>query len=292
MGQDMLIGIIGITSLSVSAYVAGRRIGESVSSRRPLLFVQSILLSLAFAWTLEGKLSWAVAIPSSAAICWSNFMPVLLGFTAGLARRSSSLGEFKRPVVAGVLGCIAAAYILVPVVRPIAAPVMIDPGKADPTGEWINGVCLQSHPSTCGAASAATLLHRHGVPTTEGEMVDACLTSRAGTVPLGLYRGIAFKANQSGRRAGIASREPSEWSRLGHLPNVALVQFDSPARNGSPSRLLGPHAEGHAVTVIGRTGGGRWIIGDPAVGRIYWSDEEFRSYFTGDAIYLKCGSAK
>ena len=286
MGLDMLIGIVGITSLSVLAYVAGRRIGKSVSSRRPLLFVQSILLSLAFAWTLEGKLSWAVAIPNSAAICWSNFMPVLLGFTAGLARWSSSLGEFKRPLVAGVLGCIAAAYILVPVVRPIAAPANVNPSEVN----WIDGICLQSHPSTCGAASAATLLHRHGVQATESEMIDACLTSRAGTVPLGLYRGIALKADQSGRRAGIASREPSEWNRLGQLPNVALVQFDSPAGNRSPSRLLGPHGEGHAVTVIGRADDGRWIIGDPAVGQIYWNDEEFRSYFTGDAIYLKSGT--
>ena len=282
MGIDVLIGIVGITSLSVLAYLAGSRIGATASRRRPLLFVESILLSLAFAWTLEGKLGWAIAIPSSAVICWSNLMPMLLGFTAGIARWSPGLGDFRRPVVVGVLGLIAFAYMVVPVLRPFAAPANVDPH-----GQWHNGVCLQSHPSTCGAASAATLLSRRGVPTTEIEMIDACLTSRAGTVPLGLYRGIALKAERTGHRAAVASREPNQWIGRGQLPNVALVKFDRSQRPSSPARLLGPHGEGHAVTVIGRADDGRWIIGDPAVGRIYWSDEEFRSYFTGDAIYLK-----
>tara|TARA_R110002049_G_scaffold185580_3_gene353798 strand:+ start:20436 stop:21299 length:864 start_codon:yes stop_codon:yes gene_type:complete len=282
MGPDVIIGIVGIASLSVLAYLAGGHLGRTVSKYRPLLFVESILLSLVFAWTLEGKLGWAIAIPNTAVICWSNFMPVLLGFTAGLARWSSGLGEIKRPIVVGVLGMIAAAYMLAPVVRPIAAPANVDEAA-----QWRNGICLQSHPSTCGAASAATLLRRSGVRTSEAEMIKACLTSNIGTVPLGLYRGIALKANRSNRVAAVASRKPKQWSRLGQLPNVALVRFDSSEMSGSPARLLGPQGEGHAVAVIGRTDGGRWIIGDPAVGLVYWSDAEFESYFTGDAIYLK-----
>ena len=282
MGIDVLIGIVGITSLSVLAYLAGSRIGETASRHRPLLFVESILLSLAFAWTLEGKLSWAIAIPGSAVICWSNLMPMLLGFTAGIARWAPGLGDFRRPMVVGVLCMIATAYMFVPVLRPIAAPADVDP-----YGQWQKGICLQSHPSTCGAASAATLLSHRGVPTTEIEMIDACLTSRVGTVPLGLYRGISIKAERAGRTAAVASRRPEQWIERGQIPCVALLKFDLSQGSTSPDRLLGPNAEGHAVTVMGRTEGGRWIIGDPAVGRIDWSDEKFRSYFTGDAIYLK-----
>jgi len=281
-GLDIVIGIIGIASLSVLAYLGGSHLGRTSSRRRPWLFVESILFCLVFAWTLDGKLHWALAIPLSCVIYWSNFMPLLLGFTAGLASWSPGMGEFRRPVVVGLLIFLAIGYMLAPVARPLFSPVVVDT-----QGSWARGVCLQSHPSTCAAASAATLLKHVGIETNEWEMSAACLTSQAGTVPLGLYRGLAMKANANGFDAEVASSQPSEWLKRGQMPNVALLRFQDQFHSTPANRFMGPRSEGHVVVVLGRSCDGRWIIGDPAVGRLHWSDEEFRSYFTGDAIFLK-----
>ncbi|MEP3830578.1 cysteine peptidase family C39 domain-containing protein, partial [Rhodopirellula bahusiensis] len=57
---------------------------------------------------------------------------------------------------------------------------------------------------------------------------------------------------------------------------------DNPQDNG----FVGNVTVGHVVTVLSQTDGGRWLIGDPAVGKVSWSDEELRKRFTGEAIYL------
>ena len=65
----------------------------------------------------------------------------------------------------------------------------------------------------------------------------------------------------------------------------AVVRFADSRDSGSIRWLLGPRADGHAVVVLGRDAG-QWLIGDPAIGRVRWSDQDFRRRFTGDAIYL------
>lgn len=143
---------------------------------------------------------------------------------------------------------------------------------------------MQSHSSTCAPAAAATLLKLAGIDADEMSMTQACLTSTHGTVPLGLYRGLAAAAESSEQQPKIASSNPDTWLATDQLPNVALVQFAKPI--GHPGFFMGPTAEGHAVVVLERAANGDWIIVDPAFGKTRWSDEQFRNRFTGDAIYL------
>lgn len=280
IGWDLVTASLAITTLSVLAYLAGKHLGEGVCKTRPLLFAESLILSLVFAWCMSGGLFWARAVPASGVIYWSNLMPVMLSFTAGLAVATSGLKRWRRPLTATALGAMAALHLLLPVARPLLAPArLVDAGR------WSDRICLQSHEATCGAAAAATLLNLSGIPATEQEMIRRCLTSRHGTEPLGLYRGLKLSTEGFGPQVGIAARDPQQWITQNQLPCVALIRFSHDPESRPIRRLLGPMGEGHAIVVLGFEDG-HWILGDPAVGQVKWSDEDFRRRFTGDAIYL------
>lgn len=274
----MITAIVLITSLTVLAYFAGCRLGRSVSRNRSYLFAEALAFSLIFAWCFTGSLGWARTIPVSGVVYWSNLMPIFLGFSTGLARGVPGLDRWHRPMTVGTLGLIAVAHLLMPIARPLISPTHVV------TSQWKDGVCLQSEESTCGAAAAATLLSLKGIPSTEQEMIRFCLTSRQGTEPLGVYRGLKIASSRLGRDARVASADPDEWLTKKQLPNVALIRFDQ-SKSGSVRWLLGPRGEGHAIVVLGFEDG-HWLLADPAVGRIRWNDSDFRRRFTGDAIYL------
>ena len=279
MVDELASGVLLIFALSVLAFAAGRQIRERRVSQ---CFFAALIASLLFAWMLSGKLLWASLLPNPAVVFLSNLMPVLLGFAAGLASSASALSRFSRPSATLAFVALSVAYVVTPYARPILYPVEVASQTA-----WRGDVCLQSHSSTCAPAAAVTLLALDGVPTTEREMVEACLTSERGTEPLGLYRGVAIAAHRAGFAAKVAKSEPALWDQMSHLPNISLVQLDPTAQSNTPRRLLGPRGgEGHAVVVMGRDAAGNWRIADPAFGMTTWTDEQFRSRFTGDAIYI------
>jgi hypothetical protein len=84
-----------------------------------------------------------------------------------IARR---LGKLLVPL----LGVFAA---ILPFLKPAIGPL---PDSAF-TETWREGVCLQSTPSTCGPASAATLLRHLGIVATERELARESYSSRTGT---------------------------------------------------------------------------------------------------------------
>jgi hypothetical protein len=64
------------------------------------------------------------------------------------------------------------------------------------------GICLQTSGYSCTAASAAMLLHRHGIAATEREMAELSVTSNGGlagggTTESGLMRGLRLKLDGS-----------------------------------------------------------------------------------------------
>ncbi len=281
MTIDLAIGIIAITVLSVLAFAAGRRTSEQLRSMRPMCFAISLLVTLLFAWALSGKLLWATVFPTGAAIFWSNLMPPLLSFAAGLSSRTPGLTHWHRPATVIALSSLALAYTMTPILRPLLVPA-----KVASVTQWRGDVCLQSHPSTCAPAAAVTLLRLAGVESEEWNLAEACLTSCHGTVPLGLFRGLSTATHGVALQPSVASSHPEQWNAGGQLPNIALVRFPHMRGHGSLKRLLGPRGEGHAIVVLDRLSDGNWLIADPAFGNATWSDQAFRDRFTGDAIYL------
>lgn len=133
--------------------------------------------------------------------------------------------------------------------------------------QWRGVVCLQSTPSTCGPASAATLFQRLGVEVGERELARECFSSRTGTENWYLAR--AF------RRRGFEV----EFVKM---TNVAL-ELRGPAIAGV--RVEG---RGHFIPVLAVTNGFA-ELGDPMVGyeRVALSELATRREFTGFLMTVK-----
>lgn len=287
MSIDLASGILAITGLSVSASLVGRWIGLKSIQHRQLCFLISLMITLAFAWSMAGKLFWASLLPTPSVVFWANLMPILLAFTAGISSTVIKLRHWGRHGTVVAMSLMTMAYILTPVMRPLVAPALI----ADKSF-WRDGVCLQSHPSTCAPAAAATLLRSAGIDATEQMLLKPCLTSEFGTEPLGLFRGLAVLSETRSVKPNVVTADPLFWQSGDQLPNISLVRFEEAASATQagliPRNLFaGPRGEGHAIVVLGRDPRGNWIILDPAFGRTLWSDETFRGRFTGDAISMK-----
>jgi hypothetical protein len=281
MPFDLLAGILLIAALSVLACIAARRLQSDAAFLGTAAFLTSLFLALLYAWTFSGKLGWAAVLPAGWVLVGCNLMPVLLSFTAGLASKTAGLARWHRPATIVALVWLATAYAITPMMRPLLAPIQLARQTT-----WLGELCLQSHSSSCAPAAAATLLRLNEIEADEQALSDACLTSRQGTEPLGLYGGLAATSYAFGLRPHVASSDPNDWMERNQLPNIALVRLSSSPEVGSLRRLLGPRAEGHAVVVLGRDRRGNWSIADPAFGTTTWSDPQFRDRFTGDAIYL------
>lgn len=150
-----------------------------------------------------------------------------------------------------------------------------------------DGVVLQSAPSTCAPAAAATLLRALGVGADERGLATACLTRPdRGTSDLGLFRGVAHAA--PGRRVRFA------WpGGLDRLPAPCLVFTGlDPGRVDEPLRSVLRDACGwdegvvHAVVFFG-SDGGEVVIGDPRIGRERWPVEHFEALWTGQALLVE-----
>ena len=139
-------------------------------------------------------------------------------------------------------------------------------------GQMVDGVCHQTSPETCGAASLVTLLNTRGIQTTEGEMARLSRTAPGkGLTPHLAAYGLKSKLAQLGRPEKVDVRVP-ELNELYDLPGpfLAGIRFSS--------------LENHMVCVL-ETNRDALIVGDPiSFGRKKWSWEDFKKKWSGVVI--------
>ena len=142
-------------------------------------------------------------------------------------------------------------------------------------GKMVDGVCHQTSPDTCGAASMVTLLNTMGVRATEGEMARLSMTApRKGLSPHQAAYGLKTKLGQQGRTAQIVVMAP-ELKDLRDLPGpfLAGIKFSS--------------LENHMTCVL-KTTCSALVVGDPlSFGRQYWTWEEFEKKWSGVVIVAR-----
>lgn len=184
-----------------------------------------------------------------------------MGLLAGIVQawwEPESIGE------RAAAPCVLFVLVLIPFVKPLLDPLDLGQLKDHCEGD----VCLQSTFSTCGPASAATLLMTFGDDASERELARESFTSRGGTEIWYLARAL--------QRRGIGTRVVIERAQ----PELMLP---SPAIAGV---LLPGHA-GHFIALLANDGK-QVIFVDPMKGKATLSIEELKGkyQFTGFFLFL------
>ena len=111
---------------------------------------------------------------------WTECLLIVLGIAGGLV--ASLLPRML--LILPLFG--TAAFALAPVLKPFVRP--IPPESLN--DRWDAGICLQSTPSTCGAASVATILKHYGVTASERELARDAHSYAGGTEAWYLARAV------------------------------------------------------------------------------------------------------
>jgi len=184
-----------------------------------------------------------------------------LGFVAGFIHSSlqpSSLGE--RLAAPAIL----LALLLVPYSKPWLGPLDLARLNNRCDGE----VCMQSTLSTCGPASAATILNSMGAKTSERELAMECHTYQGGTESWYLARAI--------RRRAFEARIRIEPENPRSLPSPAIAGVV--LRGGA----------GHFIAVLSQTPD-RVVIADPMKGKLVIDRADLRRAYHFTGFFLVVG---
>lgn len=247
----------------------GRTVGKKIATRR--------------AWLLAGTSAAALAVPGllfvvyyahlfDGALWFYRFraFPLTelgacgLGFGAGLVQTrglGGPAGLFGWPAVLSLL-------VLIPFVKPILDPVSFDHQRRSKD----EGVILQSTMSTCGPASAATILNLLGHPATERELAREAFTSSGGTENWYLARAL--------RRRGLEVDFQIQPADTGAYPSPAIAG------------VLLPGRAGHFIAILEGSGDDLTFV-DPIDGKHTMARWELRERyrFTGFFMAIRPGRA-
>lgn len=163
---------------------------------------------------------------------------------AGVGLFAGALAEFiggSRRISQPFLLMILFLGIVVPYIKPLVTPI---PGNRF-SDRWQDDVCLQSTPSSCGAASAATVFRALGLSLREQDIARECFTSLGGTENWYIAR--AFGR----RRCLVNYRIEAGFPADLQTPAIAGVRVGG---------------VGHFIAIIGSTNG-MYVTGDPLVGK-------------------------
>ena len=194
--DDLRLAMTLMTLLSVASFLGVRRLcanaGPRVLDAAAAALVLIVGVYIRFVWGQLWIVRW---IPLSSVVILANWFPVLLGVLAAvLWQRMQSHSIPRRiPIQLLLVGATVWSEIyVIPRNPPECRNEWIEPTVAMPFR-----ICLQTTPYTCSAASAATILDSLGIPSSEKEMAELCLTGE-GTTWLGLYHGLSIRLRGTG----------------------------------------------------------------------------------------------
>ncbi len=181
-----------------------------------------------------------------------------IGLLAGaLAELIKNFKYISRPFLI-VLLCLG---ILAPHLKPILVPV----ARHRFSNRWQDEVCLQSTPSSCGAASAATVFKLFGIDLTERAIAKECLTCASGTENWYIAR--AFKRRGLKVNYRIEDNIPSDLK----TPAIAGVRVGG---------------AGHFIVIMSQTDK-VFSIGDPLTGRKDISKNKIAKAFEFTGFFME-----
>ncbi len=230
---------LGIVTLLLGfiAFVIGKQIARKRFSRTTELFllVCGVMLSLPaiffaiYYFKILGEPIWLYQIRT---ITGSELLASFAGFLAGWLQvrlvphlRVSRMGQ--KVLIPMLLGFGLALPYMKPLLRPLP--------KNNIPDQWRGAACMQSTPSTCGPASAATILNHFGQRITERQLATESFTSSSGTENWYLARAL----RRQGMNTSFLLGNPMEVS----LPAIAGVRLKNVGNSGHFIALIGRDAD-------------------------------------------------
>ncbi|MFI5173907.1 MAG: cysteine peptidase family C39 domain-containing protein [Terriglobia bacterium] len=162
------------------------------------------------------------------------------GFLAGMLHSEGSQNSLTRRLVPPLL---LFFVLMIPFAKPIFSSVDFGQFK----NQWLGDVCLQSTPSSCGPASAASVLKSFGLEASERELAKECFTYTGGTENWFLARAL--------RRRGFEVQFEVKADTQGQIPIHAIAGVTLPS------------GAGHFVAVLSETATD-YVLGDPLKGTV------------------------
>jgi len=274
--------------LSVGFFHLGQRFGTRFPHSCTLFCFLSLMFGWLMCWSMGGALCWAEFASADCAYLWSYSPALLVLCAAGALGTLQSVPVLSRRSLSGALCVTVASLLLAVIARPNLRPIELAQRSL-----WKDGICLQSHESSCVPAAAATLLHLNGLKFEERELARFAMTSLDGTAPLGSVSAIDRGLRGTNLRAGLRFGK-SKPILDNQLPMLAHVRFEesvgkqslTAALCGQLLRGMRARGEGHAVVIVRQSKDG-WIIADPAVGLVQWSAEQLNSRWNGEGVYIE-----
>lgn len=278
---DLYWALLLMTVLAAVTFAGTCRIARNFSPRSlNLLSLGVVVLLVAYIGLVWDQFWLARLLPFSSLPVLGNWFPLWAALLAALVflRVDTSL---TRRLLSGSALFIAAGLSLV-------APLVGSPPSCG--SAWLpEGICLQTSPSTCSAACAATLLTRRGIPASEREMAALCLTRR-GTTWQGLYHGLKRKTAGSAWDVQVERLTLEQLQQLAGEPMILRVglPYDSTASLDFQQEMGWRPGAGHSIILLGFLPNGQVEIADPTpgIGRETWSVADLRTLWDGQVVRL------
>ena len=248
------LGIISAVLAFIAFAITYRFAKKESTKRRLILCIPAILLALpgaSFAAYYAHIFPETEGYYQFRSIPGCELLMIFVGIAGGLI--ASLLPRLM--LVIPLFG--VSAFSIVPLLKPIFGPIPAGTLK----NQWDGHVCLQSTPSTCGAASTATILTYLGKSTTESEIAADAHSYVGGTEAWYLARAIRARSCKA------SFQFSNGFNRKTKFPAVAGV-------------TIGP--VGHFIAILSKEGT-LYRIGDPLVGDETLTEKELllRYRFTG-----------
>ncbi|TDU67229.1 peptidase C39-like protein [Prosthecobacter fusiformis] len=179
---------------------------------------------------------------------------ILIGVAGGF------LASFFSAIPRILVLLIVSALVSVPFVKPFLGPLP----EGSLQDQWQGDICLQSTYSTCGAASAATILRHHGITVSESALAREAYSYQGGTEVWYLAR--ALRKRNLEATMHVTTDLPHRF-QAHSLPAIVGVRFGH---------------TGHFIAVLSRNDE-QFHIGDPLRGSevLELGELEQRYKFTG-----------
>lgn len=276
---DLYLATVVVSLLSAAACLAGARLGRLTSPRvGGLAALLSLVLMFAYLEFLWDDTRLVRLLPVSNLIVLGNWLPITTSFLAGFAWRTVP-GYWLRRYASALALLIVGVYALI-------HPMLGSPPHC--LDKWSDGVSIQTTYATCSAACAATVLRAKGIPATEREMAELCLTRGNGTNWQGLYRGLKLKTADTDWDVEVFHADVPTLRRL--APDAIIITVKLDTSKVTDRRYIDdwgwmPNVS-HSAVFFGFGIEGVAQMGDPSVGPEGWAVEDLSLLWTGEAMRL------